>query len=147
MRPAPISPHACSPLPGPQISTLRAFNVAKLACVAACAYICWFMAGATATFAGVASSNVVSRSSAMPAAILAIILHVAGATKIKSAHFANSICPIEASAEGSSNESETVSPLTACMVSGVIKCLADSVITTFTSQPESFNRLTSSAHL
>ena len=35
----------------------------------------------------------------MPAAIFAIILLVAGATKIKSAHLANSICPIAASAD------------------------------------------------
>ena len=58
----------------------RLASVCRLAWVAGCRYICWFMAGATATGAGEARQRVVSSSSAMPVARRAIRLAVAGAT-------------------------------------------------------------------
>ena len=61
------------------------------------------MAGATQTGALVAKYKVLSKSSARPAANLAKVSQLAGATKIKSAHRANSICPIPASASVSNN--------------------------------------------
>ena len=61
------------------------------------------MAGATQTGALVAKYKVESKSSAKPAANLAKLSQLAGATNNKSAQRANSICPIPASASGLSN--------------------------------------------
>jgi len=80
MRPSPSWPHASGPLSGPTKRTPRSRRMATLARVAACLHMFTFMAGATRTGARVASSTVVTRSSAIPAAILARVLAVAGAT-------------------------------------------------------------------
>ncbi len=68
MRPAPTSPQAWSPVPGPNTCTPRSLSRATLAWVAAFAHICWFMAGASAIGAAVARQVVASRSSARPPA-------------------------------------------------------------------------------
>ncbi len=83
----------------------------------------------------------------MPAAIRAMISAVAGAMMIKSAHLANSMCPIASSACVSSKLSATAFPDIACRVSGVINALAPSVITTRISAPCSFNLRTNSGVL
>ena len=54
-------------------------------CVMGFSYMCTFIAGAIMTGAVVASSVVVSRSSASPCAILAITFAVQGATRTRSA--------------------------------------------------------------
>ena len=65
-------------------------------------HICWFIAGATATGAGVASATVVSKSSALPWASLAMTSAVPGAITTRSAQRASSMWPIPASAVSSS---------------------------------------------
>src|SRR5262249_50582107 len=66
IRPAPTSPQARSPAPGPTRSTPRASSVAILARVAGCAHIIRFIAGAISTGLSEANSAVVARSSANP---------------------------------------------------------------------------------
>ena len=56
-----------------------------LAWVAACSHMRTFIAGATSTGLSVASSSVEARSSAIPAAMFARMLAVAGATTTRSA--------------------------------------------------------------
>ena len=56
-----------------------------------------FMEGATMTGVSVANRIVDARSSDIPLTILAIMLAVAGATRIKSAERESSICPISTS--------------------------------------------------
>lgn len=85
MRPAPLSPQARCPLSGPTVLTPRASKVRRFCCVASAVHMPVFMAGASKMGAFVASSVVVSMSSAMPQASLAIRLAVAGATSITSA--------------------------------------------------------------
>ena len=67
------------------------------ACVAACCHIRTFIAGATSTRLSVASSSVVARSSASPAAMRARMLAVAGATTTRSALRDSWMCPISLS--------------------------------------------------
>ena len=98
IRPRPTSPQACEPASGIMTCTPSSTKVFKFRCVAFAAHICWFMAGATHTGALVAKYKVLSKSSARPAANLASVSQLAGATKTKSAQRANSICPIPASA-------------------------------------------------
>ena len=74
------------------------------------------MEGVTNTEASVASRRVVSKSSAAPLAILLMLFAVAGAIRIILAHFARSICPIDASAFSSQRLSLTGFPDTACNV-------------------------------
>ena len=105
------------------------------------------MAGATQTGDFVARYNVLNRSSAKPAANLANVSQLAGATNNKSAQRANSICPIPASASGFSNSVCTGFPDKAWKVKGVIKACAPSVITTRTLKPASFKRRTKMALL
>ena len=66
MRPAPSQPQASAPASGPTKATPRARSVARFACVAGCSHMFTFIAGATSTGARVASSTVVTRSSARP---------------------------------------------------------------------------------
>ena len=49
IRPSPNSPHAWSPLPGPRTVAPSAASCAKLRCVAGCAHISRFIAGATSS--------------------------------------------------------------------------------------------------
>ena len=83
MRPAPVSPQARKPAFRTDDSGRRGpAGYAGLACVASAVHMPVFMAGASRMGALVASSVVVSMSSAMPQASLAIRLAVAGATSI-----------------------------------------------------------------
>ncbi len=118
-----------------------------LSWVAACAHICWFIAGTTSTGAAVARHKVVSRSLAMPAASRAMQSADAGATSTHSAQRASSMWPIAASAASSQSEVRTALPDSAWKVSGVTKRAADSVKTTRTSAPASRRRRTRSAAL
>ena len=147
MRPGPTSPQAWLPLSGPQISRPRDASISRLCWVAALRYICWFIAGTTATGAGVARHMVETKSFAIPAATRAIKSAVAGARITRSAHFPSSMWPIAASAAGSSRLSDTGYPDTACRLRGVIKALPPSVIATRTSAPRSRRRRTSSGAL
>ena len=81
----PCSLQAIAPLSGPTTWTPRARRAAMLAAVAGWSHMRTFMAGATSTGLSVASSTVLARSSASPAAILASILALAGATTTRSA--------------------------------------------------------------
>ena len=64
---------------GPSTRTPRSRSIARFACVAAFAHICWFIAGASAIGAAVARQSVVSRSFARPCASRAIRSADAGA--------------------------------------------------------------------
>ena len=97
MRPGPNSPQAMSPSFGPTNSTPSRFSVARFLCVAAWFHIRTFIAGAISTGLSVASKVVEARSSARPAAALAIRSAVAGATTTRSAERDSSIWPISAS--------------------------------------------------
>ncbi len=74
-----------APSSGPTTRTPRAASVAMFATVAGCSHMRTFIAGATSTGLSVASSSVVARSSAIPAAILARMSALAGATTTRSA--------------------------------------------------------------
>ena len=103
-RPGPNSPHAISPSAGSITRTPSAFSCATLRWVAACSHMRTFIAGATTTGLSVASSSVVARSSAMPAAILASRSAVAGQTSTKSAARLSWIWPISTSSLSSHSE-------------------------------------------
>jgi len=106
-----------------------------------------FMAGASSTGARVASTTAVSRSLAIPAASRAMASAVAGATIRRSASSASRMCPISASLAESNRSCETAAPDSVCKVSGVMKRVADSVITTRTVAPALTSRRQSSAAL
>jgi hypothetical protein len=97
--------------------------------------MCTFIAGATTTGARVASSTVVSRSSAMPCAILASTFAVAGATSTTSAVSASRMCPISDSSVRSNVSVPTRFPDSVWSVSGVTNSRAALVITTRTVAP------------
>jgi hypothetical protein len=147
MRPRPVSPQACSPLAGPSSRTPRAASVPAFACVAACAHIRRFIAGAAHTGASVARHSVLSRSSARPAASRARQSALAGAISTSSAQRASSMWPIAASAASSQSSVRTGRPDSAWKVSGVTKRRAPALITTCTSAPCSRSWRTSSAAL
>lgn len=147
MRPAPSSPQAWLPVPGPTSVAPRDTSVATLVRVAGCAHIAWFIAGASTSGARLARHNVVTRSSAMPAASRAISPAVAGAITMRSAQRASSMWPIAASAAGSHSDERTGWPESAWKVVGPTNSRAASVITTRTSAPASRRRRTRSAAL
>ena len=74
-----------TPSSGSMIWTPRDRSVAIFAIVAGCCHIRTFIAGIASTGVSVASSKVVARSSASPAAILASRSAVAGQTTTRSA--------------------------------------------------------------
>ena len=127
--PVPISPQAVSPSSGAISATPLCFKVARLACVAGCAHIFGFIAGAIITGQSVARQIVLAKSSARPCAILARKLAVAGATSTMSASRASLICPISASSVSENSSVKTFSPVRADRLSGVINSIADLVIT------------------
>jgi hypothetical protein len=94
--------------------------------------MCTFMAGATTTGARVARRTVVSRSSAMPAAILPMTSAVAGATTSTSAVSASRMCPISDSCVRLNVSVATGFRDRACSVRGVTNCCAPAVMTTCT---------------
>ena len=96
-RPGPNSPHAIGPSSGSRTVIPSARSCATLRIVAACCHMRTFIAGTTITGLSVASSSVVARSSAMPAAIFASRSAVAGQTSTRSAARDSWIWPISAS--------------------------------------------------
>ena len=119
-------------------------KLCKFSCTIDRLYICWFIAGASKIGEAVARQIVESKSLPIPIRNRAIKSAVAGAITTKSAHFANSICPIANSAWGSSKEVETALPEIACSVSGVTKASAAGVIATRTSALAVFSKRISS---
>ena len=101
-----------------------------------------FIAGATRIGAATASSVVESRSSAMPAAILASAFAVAGATTIASAHFASAMCSISNLRSNASVYARL--PLSVSNVSGGTNSQACFVNTTRACAPRFLRRLTRS---
>ena len=84
-RPGPKSPQAIGPASGSSTSTPKLVSSAMLRRVAGCSHILTFIAGTASTGLSVASSSVVARSSATPAAILASRSALAGQTTTRSA--------------------------------------------------------------
>ena len=104
------------------------------------------MAGATTKGAVHASAVVVSRSSAIPWAIFAATFAVQGAIRNRSASSASEIWWI--GSEGSSNSpTATGSCVSERNVRGSMKCVACSVMTTFTRRPRFCRARTISADL
>ena len=97
--------------------------------------MCPSIAGQTITGAAVASTVVVSGSSASPSAILAMVFAVAGATTTTSARSATATCSIESSDEGSKRSVSTGRWVMLRNASGVANLVALSVISTSTSAP------------
>ena len=97
IRPGPHSPQAMSPSFGPTVATPRPSSVRRFAWVAGCCHMRTFIAGAASTGLSVASSAVLARSSAMPAAMRASRSAVAGATTTRSASRDNRMWPISLS--------------------------------------------------
>ena len=90
--PRPVSPQARCPAAGSTIWKPRSRRVCKFCWVTGLSYMPVFIAGATTTGALVASSVVVTMSSAMPCAALAITFAVAGAITNTSAALASEMC-------------------------------------------------------
>ena len=110
-------------------------------------HICRFIAGATSSGHSRATHRVESRSSARPLASLARKSVVAGTTTMASAPRDNSICAMLSATRASHMSVKTGLPESACMVTGVMKPHAASVMTTCTSMPSLMSRRTSSAAL
>ncbi len=83
----------------------------------------------------------------MPAAILASVLAVAGAMTKQSAHSPSETWEFQAPFSGSKNSTRMGFFESVAIVSGVMNCLACSVITTRTSAPAVFSRRQSAADL
>ncbi|CFP60231.1 Uncharacterised protein [Bordetella pertussis] len=115
--------------------------------VAGLAHISRFMAGATSKGQARARHSVESRSSARPCASLAMKSALAGAISTASAPRVRSMCAMLLSTRASQASTKTGRPDSACMVTGVMKCVAASVMTTSTTAPCSVMRRTSSAIL
>ena len=90
--PAPVSPHAKRPFCGSTTPIPYFLSLAILSCVIWFSNIAVFMAGETIFLHFDARKVVVSISSAIPFAILAITFAVAGAIIKMSAFFASDIC-------------------------------------------------------
>ena len=147
MRPLPTSPHAWSPDAGPSTATPSSTMRATLRRVAGCIHICRFIAGATSSGQARAMHIVVSRSSQRPLASFAMKSVEAGTTTIASASRDRSMCAMLFGWRGSHWSVKTGRPVSACIVTAVMKCVAPSVITTCTVAPRSCSRLASSADL
>ena len=102
-RPVPCSPReASAPVSGSITRTPRSRSVARLAWVAASAYMRSFIAGATARGAAQARNAVVGIESQIPAASFASVFAEAGATRKASALWTTARWPIGSWAGGSS---------------------------------------------
>ena len=136
-----------TPSSGPTTAMPRARSVARLAAVAACSHIRTFIAGATSTGVSVASSSVVARSDARPAAMRASRSAEAGHTTTRSAERDSAMWPISLSSVSDHSVVCTVSPLSACRLSGVTNCAPPSVSTQETAQPRAVSSRISSSDL
>ncbi len=149
IRPSPVSPQACSPATGPRSETPSVCNCAALRCVAAFSHISTFIAGATSsgTEAGRARHSVESRSSAAPWTSLRMKSAEHGAIITASASRVRSMWAMLFEMRLSHWSVNTGRPDSACIVTGVMKCRAASVITTCTRAPALISPRTSSAAL
>ena len=144
MRPAPLSPQARRPLSGPTVRTPRASKTRRFCCVASAVHMPVFIAGASTMGALVAKSVVVSMSSAMPQASLAIRLAVAGATSITSAFCAREMCLTSQDSVRAKVSTHTGRALRVSKVSGATSLVAFCVMMTSTSAPSFFSLETTS---
>ena len=128
-------------------STPRDFSSATFCCVAACAHIFPFIAGAMSTGASVASAISPIGFAASPCASSAMTFAVAGATSSSCARSARSMCPGFQPWEPAKTLVTTAFFESVCMVSGVMNSCAPCVITTCTSHPRFTSLLTRSAAL
>ncbi len=120
--------------------------MATLARVAGCSHMRTFMAGAASTGVSVASSRVVARSEARPAAICARMSAEAGHTTTRSAERDRAMWPISLSSVSDQSVVCTGAPLSACRLSGVTNCAPPAVSTQRTAQPRPVSsRISSSA--
>ena len=95
-----------------------------------------------------ASDRIIARADiSVPRAILARKSALAGATSIRSRSRESSMCDMLSAIRGSQRSVQTVWPVRACMVTGVTKRVAASVMATRTSQPALPSRRASSAAL
>ena len=134
-RPLPTSLQASTPLSeGMTVKPYRS-SVARLSCVMGFSSMPVFMAGATSFGHLAASTTVVSISSAMPCAILAITLAVAGATKITSAFFASEMWVTSNLKSRSKVSTMHLWPVRVSKVRGVMNWVAFLVMMTSTSAP------------
>ena len=125
----------------------RPRRVCKFCWVTGLSYMPVFIAGAITTGALVAKSVVVTISSAMPCAALAMTFAVAGAITNTSAALASEMCSTS-HAKLRSNVSTTVRyPDSVSNVIGEMNCVADSVISTRTAAPAWRSLLVRSAAL
>ena len=133
--PRPIFAAGHLSLVGLQDGDAVARNCATFRLVASCCHMRTFIAGAASTFLSVASSKVVARSSAIPAAIFASRSAVAGATTTRSASRLSWIWPISASSLRSNRLVKTCCSLSAARVIGVMNCAPPAVNTQRTWMP------------
>ena len=129
-RPTPEAPQAKYPAAGSILCQPRAWSFAIFSCVTGFSYIALFIAGAKKIGDVTASSVVVSMSSAMPAAALAMMFAVAGAMSTRSAKRARAMCSTFQCAGSSHMSSDTGCPVISRKVSGVTKWAASFVMTT-----------------
>ncbi|OIQ65374.1 hypothetical protein GALL_530670 [mine drainage metagenome] len=115
--------------------------------MAGCSHISRFIAGAYNTGLPAASRRVESRSSANPCAARAMVCAVAGATTMRSAARANSICAMALGTRTSHRSVNTGRPDKAWKVASPTKRLAASVSTTCTVAPALTSSRVSSADL
>jgi hypothetical protein len=154
MRPSPTSPQACSPLAGPRMCVPSARSCATLRCVAGCAHISRFIAGAISNghdSSGRARHSRLSRSSARPCSSFAMKSALAGATSTASACRVRLMCAMLFSVPSTARASQalvnTGRPDSACIVTAVMNCSAPSVMTTCTVAPAFTSARASSAAL
>ena len=150
IRPSPVSPQACAPCPGPSSTAPSATTWATLRCVAGCDHISRFIAGATSNAQrsrGRARHSSANSSEARPCANCAMKSALAGATMSASAWRERSMWAMLAGARESHWSVTTGRPVRACMVTGVMKRQAASVITTCTVAPALTSSRASSADL
>jgi hypothetical protein len=149
MRPSPVSPQAWKPLPTPRMVAPSAASCAMLRCVAGCAHISRFMAGAISRGTrsiGRARHIRLRSSSERPCTSRAMKSALHGAMRMASACRDRLMCGMllararpTASVDGAFDS--------ACMVTGVMNCSAASVITTCTVAPSLISSRHSSADL
>ena len=147
MRPMPVSPQAWSPAAGPANAMPSSRSARTLRCVAGLSHISTFIAGASISGQRRARASAESRSSARPCASLAMKSADAGAIKIRSRSRDSSMCPMLSGTRGSHRSVHTAWPESACIVTGVTKRVAASVMATRRSTPALTRMRASSAHL
>ena len=146
-RPAPVAPQASNPSAGGMICAPRAQRRAAFSCVTGFSHMAVFIAGAIKRGARAASTVVVSISSAIPAAALAMKFAVAGATSTSSASSASAMCSTWWCVTSAHIVAATGCPVTSRNVRGATKDAAARVMMTCTSAPAFFRRLAISTAL